>query len=166
MQSLTILNYSLYYNTIYLTVSWSVRLLIHCLDKTLVVWWEWRQGGMEVLVFVSSLLSTPNNHTSGLGTHPLESVSPSEDARRTLTPPSLTYGSTVQGSRVKTNALLPKNLSIFTHLYIFIHDSAFVSLQHIPVFTGLQSITVYWWIIKTYDTVDWSPCQPPNPFLL
>lgn len=42
---------------------------------------------MGVLVFASSLLSTLNNHTNGLGTHPLETVSPSEDGPGTLALP-------------------------------------------------------------------------------
>ena len=74
---------------------------------------------MGVLVFASSLLSTPNNHTGGLGSHPSEIVSPNEDAPGTLTLANLMYGSTVQGSRVKTTALVPKNLGIFLHISIF-----------------------------------------------
>lgn len=85
---------------------------------------------MRVLVFASSLLSTPSNHTSGLGTHPLETISPNGDAPGTLTLPNLTYGSTVQGSRVKTIALLPKNLSVLLHICVFSY-----MIQHLCLYS-------------------------------
>jgi len=70
---------------------------------------------MGVLVFACPLLSTPGNHSSGLGTHPLETASPNEDGLGTLILPNLMYGSLVQVSKVTTAASVPKNLSIFLY---------------------------------------------------
>lgn len=73
------------------------------------------------------------NHTSGLGTHSLETVSPKEDAPGTLTLSNLTYGSTVRGSRVKTIALVPKILSIFLHISIFSYMIHHLCLYSTPM---------------------------------